>query len=170
MAAAQSPFPHRTHHAIIPPMDITIHGLIFTIPPECLASPGDRCTEHSAARLELTRRSNLRNNFSRKVQATDLTQPGAETALRALFAEYEAGYNFTPQPPRATPDAVMLEATALARQELLTRARAANIEPTPADIESGVLDLIRRNSRFITEAAKRVAAQRKLSQRLLAEP
>ncbi len=167
VGAASVPFPATPTYAMIRAMHITIHGIPFLLPDGFLIQAGHVCSESDAKTLQSTKLTNIRNNISRRIQAMPKPIEGeALTALRAEVADYAAKYTFSATTMREKPDPVMLEAGALARVELKTRARAAGVELSPAQLESQVLVLLTQNPEFRVRAQRLVAARQAIAAKL----
>lgn len=147
-------------------MDIQLEGLLFTIPEETLASPGDVLDDDTAIQLNRVWRKNVRDNWAPRVKtllAKGAPSLEALTTHYAEFAAYAIAYRFSASAPKVQPDPVMQEATLLARETIRAKFRKEKLTLTPAQLEEQVLQVLQVNPSFLVEAKRRIDARMALS-------
>lgn len=150
---------------------INMHGLNFEL--DDPYTEGHQCTAAEAAELNKNRRTNIRNNWSPRVERARATRHPGEgvlekitAELQAKLTEYAAAYSFGQKPTPAVVDPVQHEARRLARGKVITKLREQghDLRATPQEqIESLVTDVLTKYPAFFDEARKRVEAYQNIA-------
>lgn len=144
---------------------INMHGFNFEL--DDPYTEGHQCTAAEAAELNKNRRTNIRNNWSPRVERATRRPGGGITAeLQTKLTEYAAAYSFGQKPTPAVVDPVQHEARRLARSKVITKLREQghDLRATPTEqIESLVTDVLTKYPAFFDEARKRVEAYQNIA-------